>query len=382
MARRPGRIVSAFGICLALSLACPGAAGAAVFEELYTVSVAPDPEARNQRSDAIRRGMRVLLTRVTGLRSAPDDPRLAGLIADAERHNTYYGEVADDEIRIGFRRAPINEELTRLGLPIWADERPSTLLWAAMDFGAGERAEVGASRTGSNRAGPLEGDASNELRTEAESLFEDFSDEILTAADQRGLPIVLPRLDAEDRRFVRFADVWGGFDRFVEQAAERYGVDAILIARVSVTDAGPEVRWVLRRGEARQEFVTAEPRAGIERLADQFAAEYTIVGGTRRTRLTIRGIETWPDYGRVLEYLESLSIVESVDVQSLSPEGELRLSLVARGDDSQLSQVLTLGGVLARPVGNGPDFAAVAGAASELVFVPAWRVSAPPADAR
>jgi hypothetical protein len=326
--------------------------------------------------------MRVLLTRVTGLRSAPDDPRLAGLIADAERHNTYYGEVADDEIRIGFRRAPINEELTRLGLPIWADERPSTLLWAAMDFGAGERAEVGASRDGGNRAGPLGGDASNELPTEAESLFEDLSDELLTAADQRGLPIVLPRLDAEDRRFVRFADVWGGFDRFVEQAAERYGVDAILIARVSVTDAGPEVRWVFRRGEDRQEFVTAEPRAGIERLADQFAAEYTIVGGTRRTPLTIRGIETWPDYGRVLEYLESLSIVESVDVRSLSPDGELRLSLVARGDDNQLSQVLTLGGVLAQPVGNGPDFAVVAGAASGLVFVPAWRVSAPPADPR
>jgi hypothetical protein len=370
---------------LGLLLAMPGLAPAATFGDLFTVSVEPDPAARDIRTDAVRRGMQTLLTRITGLRDAPQDPRLAGLIANAGSLLDSYSPVAADEIRIGFQRGRVIDELTRLGMPIWSDERPSTLLWIATDFGTGLRAELGAAPARpSAQSGPLAGAASESLPREYQAAFSDWVDSALEQADERGLPIELPRLDAEDRRFVRFADVWGGFDPLIEQAAERYGVDAILIGRIAVTEAGPEVHWILRRGDLRQSFVTTDPAAGIERLADLFAAEYTIVGGLRQTAITIHGIETWSDYGRVLQYLNSLSIVERVDVDGLSRDGDLVLRLVARGDDGQLRQVLTLGGVLALPLAESSEFPVppLPPVSGSLEFYPAWRIAALTAEPR
>ena len=350
-------------VCSGLILCSPPEAGAATFGELYTVSVEPDPEARDRRSDAIRRGMELLLTRVTGRQQAAAYPEMRELIENAEQYLDSYGQPASDEIRVGFIRSEVNQALTRLNMPIWGDERPSILLWIASDFGDGQRAELKAfEATNEGRAGTVAGVASNPLSDEAAAFFENITAEVLTAADERGLPLVLPVLDAEDRRQVRFADVWGGFDRFVAGAAERYAVDAVLIGRVSMTDLGLEVNWTVLHGERRQTWTVPRARTGIDWLADEFALEYRTIGDARLTWITVREIQRWPDF-RVVEYLESVSIVESVDIESMTGS-DLVLRVVARGDDSQLERHLMLDGELSAVEST-----------DGLVFVPSWFVS-------
>lgn len=370
--RRRGWPAVRVALVLALALAAGQASEAATFPNLYTVSVARDPAARNDRTGVVRRGMALLLTRITGRREIADDPRMADLIGNAGRYSNSYAELRD-EFRVGFIRSEVDAALLRLNVPLWGDERPSTLLWVAVDFGDGWRAELQAAdpEPGAGR-GAVAAQPSNPLPDELEPGFETIADELLGAADERGLPIVLPRLDEEDRRSVRFADVWGGFDPLIERAAERYGVDAILIGRVAMTDSGFEARWILRRGQRRETRATSTLRDGIDWLADQYAAEYTIVGGMRPTSIRIERITSWPDFGRVVDYLQSVSIIDSVDVESLSTDGELQLRVMARGDDDQLRQYLSLDGSLvpvedrsARPFEPAP-------AVSGMVFVPGW----------
>jgi len=257
---------------------------------------------------------------------------------------------------------------------VWGAERPSTLLWVAAEFDGGQRAELGAD-SGSNRRGPVVpgavlGAPSNRLDARAEAAFEALTESMLEAADERGLPVVLPALDAADRELVRFADVWGGFDRFVSRAAERYGVDAVLIARAATTEFGVDVRWTLIRGDSRQDFVTPSPRQGIDYLANQFAAELSTIGGARPFRVTILGIERWADYGRVVDYLDSLSVVESVDIEAMSGNS-LVLRIVARGDNATFRRTLTFDGQLVAPAVSPGSLAPASGEA-ELTFVPAW----------
>ncbi|HEY5666628.1 MAG TPA: DUF2066 domain-containing protein [Gammaproteobacteria bacterium] len=344
-----------------LFMVMPGATPAATFPELYVVSVAPDPEASNERADAIRRGMRLLLTRITGRQQAAEYPEVQELLQSAERYLSLYAPLSDDEIRVGFIRGAVNDALTRLGMPIWGDERPLTLLWLAAEFEDGQRAELGASDAPGLRAGAVEGAASELLTGEAADLFESMADELLTAADERGLPVVLPRLDEQDRLEVRFADVWGGYEQVVAKAADRYQADAIMIVRIVTTQFGPELRWTVQRGERTETLVTPRARLGMDWLADELASEFTTVGGASLSRVTIREIQSWPDLGRVLEYLDSISIVESVDIDSMDGT-ELVLRVSARGDDSQLSRYLTLDGRLAAD-----------DTAEGLVFVPSWR---------
>ena len=229
------------------------------------------------------------------------------------------------------------------------------------DFDDGQRAELRAADDGEIRGGAVVGSASNPLTGEAEAVFNEVAAEILTAADERGLPLVLPILDAEDRRHVRFADVWGGFDRIVARAAERYNADAMMIVRIMQTELGLEVRWIVQRDDRMETLTTPRARLGIDWLADEFASEFTTIGDANLARLTIREVRTWPDFGRVLDYLESVSVIESVDVESITGT-DLVLRVTARGDDSQLIRYLTLDGQLAADE-----------RADGLVFVPAWR---------
>jgi hypothetical protein len=362
-----------FLLCVCLSTIPVHTSTAATFSELYTVSVLPDPEARDQRADAIGRGMSLLLTRITGRQQAAAYPEMRNLIDNAERYLVRYAPLPGGEIRVGFSQTQMNQELTRLNMPIWGEERPSTLLWVASDFGNGQRAELkaydaataGSVRIGGIteiRVGAVSGVPSNPLAAEDAEFFTGVVREILIAADERGLPLVLPELDAADREIVRFADVWGGFEQFVARAAERYAVDAIVIARVARTEFGPEVSWTVQRGDRRQTLTGPRVREGINWLADEFASEYTTVGDARITRITIREFRNWTDF-RIVEYVRSISIVESAQVESVS-DGELVLRVAARGDDSQLDRVLTLGGQLL-PVQNSEG----------LVYMPSWVVS-------
>jgi hypothetical protein len=356
-------------VVLGFAAATGPAAEAATFPELYTVSVAPDPAAPNIRTDAIRRAMSVLLARITGRRQPAEYPEMDALIRNASDFVTSYSPAAA-EIRVGFSRNELNASLTRLNLPIWGEERPATLVWIAVDLGAGQRSEIMADTPPAGRP-VVAGAASFPLNPDAAMRFAALVDELVTAADQRGLPIVLPLLDAEDRVHVSFADVWGGFDPFVARAAERYAVDAVLIGRVTVSELGVDAHWTLQRGERRQTRVTADMYSAIDWIAEEFAAQFITVGGARLTWITVRGIERWSDYGRVMEYLQSVSIVESVDPESMA-DGALVLRLAARGNDDTLREYLTLDGVLNAFVDDSIAITASTDGTGSLVFVPSW----------
>ena len=360
-------------LVLALMLAGSSQVPAASFDELYTVSIEPDPAltGQQQRNDAIRRGMLELVTRITGRRRSLDEPGIAALVASADSYYNAYSPLAG-EIRISYLRSQVNDALTRLNEPIWPDERPLTLIWLAVDFGDGQRAELGSTPESSGyRPDQLQLLSPDGLSDDAAAVFDAAVNELLDVADERGLPVVLPRLDGVDRQIVRFADVWGGFDRFVERAAERYEADAILIPRLGMSAAGPELRWILRRGDIVETFSSSAVRAGIDRLADQFAGQFAVSGDMRQIWLTIRNIRTWPDYGRVDEYLRSVSIVNDVFIRSWSTEGELLLRIDSRGDEDRLSQILALGGTLL-PWLPGEAEAGLPQPSGALVFVPQW----------
>ncbi len=361
--------------CFALALLAASLTSArgATFPELYTVSVTPDPAAANLRADAERRAMAVLLTRITGRRDTASREEMTGLVRNAGDYVTSYQSAAD-EIRVGFSRSSVNEMLDGLSLPHWGDERPTTLVWIAADLGDGQRTEVMADTTATTRrAGEVLGAPAFPLSEDARLSFDLILDELVTTADERGLPIVLPLLDARDRMQVRFADVWGGFDQFVATAAERYAVDAVLIGRVAVTTFGFEVRWTLLRGEQRQARLTSSVREGIDWLADEYAAQFTTVGGARLTWVTVRDVESYADFGRIFEYLQSVSVIDSasVNVESWNA-GALLVRLAARGDDERLRQYLELDGVLRAVPVAGVGSPQGADDTGRLEFVPGW----------
>jgi hypothetical protein len=336
-------------VALAAAPFCAPPSGAATLTELYTVTVEPDRAASDQREAAMQAAMARLLIRVTGSRSAPIDPALQPLISEPDPYLSSYGDDRQGRLRVGFSRAQVERVLTGLGKPVWGPERPLTALWVAVDDGAGGRALLGAGEAAACDT------ATTPRMTE---LTETVREEIIAAADERGLPIAWPLLDLQDLSAVTCTDVWGGFDDEIVAASARYGADAVLIGRVRPATFGYEVEWLFVHGVDRQSLPLAGVRDGVDAAADRYAADLATVGGPSLTLLTVNNVLTPADYGRVLSYLERQSVLESVDVESLD-NGTLRLRVAARGDARVLERVLSLGGVL-RPASAAGSFGSLA----------------------
>lgn len=339
----PRTPAAAAALVLLAGLLGAGAAPAATFENLYTVTVPFPADASDPRAQAQRDAMRRLLTRVTGRRDAADAEALEPLVADAGGYVDSFGRPSRDEAQVGFFANAIETELTELGWPVWGAERPLTLVWLAVDRGNGERGVLSAT---------LDNEGYGAGMTE---LLAQLEEDLFTTADARGLPIALPLWDLVDINALSFAELWGGFNLQIVEASRRYGADAVLVGRVQLTEFGPRAQWTLLRDRQRRMYVSRDIASGVHWVADQFASEFASIGGTRNARITVANVGTLAEYGRVMRFLDSVSLLETVDVETFE-ESVLTLRVAARGDADVLERTLSLGEVLApvqRSFGDG-----------------------------
>jgi len=287
------------------------------------------------REAAFAAALGQVLVRMTGRRDAASAPELLPLLETAPRYAQQFRNPAPDRLWVAFDGQALSRALAELGQPLWGSERPGTLVWLAVDAGAGVRFVV-----------PSE----PELDAEAA-----LKDRLEAAARARGVPLVFPLMDAEDRSRASFAEVWGGFDDAIATASARYGVDAVLVGRLAAGDFD-RGRWVLYAGGDAQRWVGGVEES-LDRVADGFAALYAVVPSGRPSVVTlvISGVDSVEDYGRITRFLGQLTAVERVGVEQASGD-TLVMRAALRGDAAQFDQAVRLGGLL-EPAGEaaGPS---------------------------
>lgn len=306
---------------------------------LYEAEVAVADKSAAARNEALGRLLMTVATKVSGqrdlggnavLREAAGQPaayvqqfRYRSVEATQEGEGSEAGSGLALWARFDVRA--VEELLTRAGLSVWGRMRPSVLVWLAAERGD-ERELVGADDAG-RLVSVLE-------RTSA----------------QRGVPLVLPLLDLEDRTRLGVSDVWAGFDETVLKASQRYQSKTVLIGRVyKVLPTLWEARWGLHLDGTVQEWSTQGGalelalEEGVHEAADVLAARFA----TRRTdsgladvALAVSGIRTLEDYARTLRYLRSLDAVDAVRVTHVQAD-KVSFRLLARGGESALEQVVS-----------------------------------------
>jgi hypothetical protein len=304
-------------------------ARAVTVPDLYEAEVPVESQSADERSDAVRQALAAVLVRVTGRPGVAADPALSGLLEDAESFMQQFGYTADETLRVGFDGAALRDALLDAGQPVWGSERPATVLWLAFDSGGGRRALIGA-------------DSDSDVVELLESI-----------ATLRGVPLILPLLDSEDLSRVSFSDVWGGFDEVLLAASERYGADAVLIGRAARSSDGRMlVRWLLHFRGQREEW-RGSLDDGIQRAADRYAETFAPAGDRtlRALRIDVAGIDGLRAYGAVSQFLEELTLVQSVGVEEINGD-TIVFRVALRGEPSTLDRAISLGRML-EPVENG-----------------------------
>ena len=310
-----------------------GLAGAAAgaddrYPDLYTARVTA--QDRGNIDLALGQAMRAMLVRLTGLRRPEASPGAGDALANPERYVQQYlfESGADHDLTVKFDPGAIDRLVDELGLGRWSRVRPRVIVWLAVEHDHGRKTYV-------DSASPS-----------AAAIDE--------PAHERGMPFVLPLYDIEDRMTLPVSTLWGGFPEPIERASRRYAADAILAGRAWRGGTGLwNARWTLF-GESAREFRTsaqtleAVVAEGVHEVADRFASRFARRGAaaaTARVPIEIAGVERLEDYGRLMGYLASIDIVETVRVERVEAS-RVRIVLRALGGRPALAELIALGRTL------------------------------------
>ena len=336
--RRIVRILRVMFVVLMASVA--NSPGAVEVDGLYRAEVPVAGKSAKEREEAVGRALAAVIVKVTGRRDARNE---SGLAQAFERPSAYlqqyrYGTVMQPDatgtltpaptLSVTFDQKAINGLLESSSLPIWSRIRPATLLWLAV--------EANSQRT---LLGPQDASGLAEIA--------------VATARARGVPVLLPLLDLEDRASLSAADVWGGFTGVIERASVRYGAGAILVGRIAAQPDGAFVgRWTLLIDAVPLDWDSEGADAvgaiaeGLEGAADRLGLRFSnISGGINRVRFKVHNVDTLEDYARVSSYFEGLDIVEAVAVTA-AKGSTVSYELSVRGGRVALAQVLGLGRTL------------------------------------
>ena len=301
---------------------------ASVFGDLYQVRTevsARDPATQEQ---AFEDAMAVVLTRVTGSRQVDQSEESQAILGRARDYIQQFGYIDSRTLLISFDGQAINRRLSELGLPVWGQERPATLIWLSLTDERGRREILAADNSGL------------------------VAERLKKAASQRGVPIIIPLMDTEDQQAIDVSDIRGVFEDNIFSASERYDADALLVGTGRAGRQSKEdepvyrISWTLFFAGEEQSW-RGDLAEGIDHAADEFATVLAAIDSqdSGRQRVLIRGIGDLVAYGRVSKYLESLSLVNSVAVDRVHGEDVL-FSLELRADPDRLASAINLGKVL------------------------------------
>lgn len=321
---------------------------AGMADSLYTARVEVADRSNAEQSRAMHRALRVVLLKVTGDR---DTAQRAASSASFRRPGDFVQQYryiserkADAEPQLLFEarfdRRAIDDALKGEGLQLWGQERPSVLVWLAVQD--------------SGRRYLVSGDEGDEI-----------AGALQQSARQRGLPLLFPLLDMQDQSQVTFADVWGAFQPQIMAASARYQASAVLSGRLEKRSADYwRGSWSLEFGGKRSHWNTdgrtSSETVGlaVDQVADRVARQLAIRSrtdgeGDPRVSVIVEGVGSLDGYARTLKYLQSLTAVREVEVREISAD-RVDFALDLQGSEQSLDRAVDVGRIL-RPVSREPQ---------------------------
>ena len=299
--------------------------------DLYQDILVVEDKSRDTRLDASRKALLNVLVKVSGDKSA-DENRVAKQrtkdISDYMLKFEYDERIPGElKLLVKFEARKIDALIKELNLPLWGMQRPLVAIWLGIE---------------DNRQREL---VTQESYPQLEQLIYD-------KASRRGLPVVVPLLDLQDRRLVGVPEVWGNFSEPVEEASKRYSAERSITARMYQEFNSDN--WVLDWRFTNDEMFESNRIIGyrqqivaqmLDDLAQGLAGEYAIDPNAyyeqRTANLTLKGTDTFVDIELAKRRLLNLSVVTQAVIIRKTPDS-VEFKLDHTGTVNDLKKALGL----------------------------------------
>ncbi|MEO9654949.1 DUF2066 domain-containing protein [Marinomonas sp.] len=244
--------------------------------------------------------------------------------------STESGLVPGRQVMVTFYRESIDGFLSQNNLPVWAENRPSVLVWLVNDDGA--------SRQVSGANAP-----SVELN------------EFALAMTRKGVPVYAPLMDSVDQSEISAADIWGFFTDSIQQASRRYQTDVVAALRLSRfgESASGDLLLLLPSGDTQRFSIAGDDLnalldTGAGHLAKALSDRYAAVRSresSARFVLEVLGVSDFKQMDKVQAYLQSVGVVREVQLQHVKAN-QVAFSVDVDGGKDKLLSAIGLSRVL------------------------------------
>lgn len=355
------RLALPLNLCLMVVLFVFSTAPLAKTPAYFTASVPVSSQSTSERERAAAQGLREVLIRMSGTTELDTYPQAVAALAKANRHmeQFHYERVrntdgsAGEHLVMSFAPAVVERVLREARLPYWPVTRPSTLVWLVEDD-----------------------------LTEGRRLVNDANRPVIqgltVAAQQRGVPLLLPLLDLDDQLAISAEQVWNLEEEAILSASERYAADTILVGRATLSFSGEWwTSWqFFHKGERRNyELRGSDPimlgQQALGPLADFLASQYALRSsseGNSRLYVQLSPIADFGAYRKSLDYLQKLAVVTSYHLLAVTDE-TLLFSFQLSGTRDQFLNSLSLDNKMRARIARGgtdaPWIASAAGTAEQ-----------------
>jgi hypothetical protein len=314
---------------MALSTVLVTSVAANPVENLYVESVPVADQQTIARNEAASIGMAPVLIRVSGSSAVLLNSDIQEAIKKASRYLSKFSyqetplqpvESSEGEeqlpysLELQFRKPAILDLLRASNEPIWAENRPATLVWLVIDDIAGRRL-------------PTDDD-----ETELKQIVE-------TRAARRGLPLVWPVYDLQEQATVSVDSLWAADAKAIGLASQRYDSSVTLLGRLLGTSDGKwRVAWEYNfNGEftysdSECEILDDCIAGPIDAVAELLSSRYALVSTDQGNvaKVKVAGVSSFEDYGTLLFYFKDLIAVSDVAMNSIKGDVfEFTLDLTA-----------------------------------------------------
>jgi len=318
---------------------------------LYNGKIAVTDQSNLSRNNAIEILFERTLIKVSGQGKISQHPNIEPQMSNALSFATSFSFNNKDGqtyLNVEFNETLVDELLRSNGVTLWGVRRPSAMLWLVYEDENGHRKL-------------LNSQTNDELSLAAKK-----------AADNRGLPLLLPIWDLDEQLILSIADVWGQFENKVAMANTRYLSDYMILAKVTNHGISQKVHWNVYKissGDFGQ-VVSENKMVGNDEAINIDDALHQIVGQSTDYFATQYGVDTSQDQGElfitlvnihslgtyvdVVNYLKSIKAVDSLMlVNNKKHKYQFRVKLI--GDKQSLVDVISLGNKMMEIENDDPN---------------------------
>lgn len=332
------RKVTGWLLCIAVltALSFVGSVQAVVVDNLYSSQVIVSDRSEQTRKQSLGSALKNMLLKITGNPALLEQSSIQNAQDRATKYLEAYSYASDEQgntvLKARFSQSAVNALLAQTGIPFWPANRPKVLVWlVTRDYESGVQSVL----------------PNTQLQTDAAPVFE----QLKSVGDQLGLPLAMPLMDLEDQLRAQPQQLWSLDAQAIQSASSRYGVDNILVGRVTATSGGDwRIGWWYWQDQTFDVFdshnrdLTQALTSGLSQVTTYLSRIYAVPVSSEQgyaLNVTVTGIRDFTDYAQTLNYFDEMAAVREFQLRQVNAS-ELMFTLYLSGDVQRFKDALAL----------------------------------------